>query len=578
MTYASGPTSNIHYAAHGAIDRLKLRNGLFEQTSFNPRLQVTGITLGTSLGANDKWGIGNVYATAGYNNGNLLSQTITVPGMGSPAQIFLYDPVNRITLATENPSNAFAPACPDAGSQWCERFGYDNYGNRSMSQSSNTGIVAPVGFNASSNRITDSGWGYDQAGNLNQDLGALASYKYDAENRLVAACANDGPATCTNQAGAGRTLYNYDGEGRRVSKQTPDGVLTGFVYDASGQLAAEYGGVAMSSGTTEYPTRDQLGSTRVVTDGAQAVTARHDFRPFGDEISATGVRQGITGYGLDGAVRQKFTGQERDGETGLDYFGARYFSGAQGRFTSPDQPFIDQFPQNPQSWNLYSYGRNNPLTYTDPTGQAVQVCTSDESGKQTCTVLSDPQYAAAIAGNNPGINAPAAGASAGPGGGLAVGGAITCGGVVCGSATYQEESMQETTGDLVALGQLTASIPSLVRGGASLSQSLIRGVAGLFSKEAEAAAKVTVQDILQGAVREGGSRTDIYSKPGGFAQATQDFESLEGTSQTVGPVRIKDLPNGGGRAVLRNLSSDGRPTLEIQPAGGGYKGTAIRYN
>jgi RHS repeat-associated protein len=286
----------------------------------------------------------------------------------------------------------------------------------------------------------------------------------------------------------------------------------------------------------------------------------------------------IPSYGSANFPTQKFTGKERDAETGLDFFGARYFSAAQGRFTSPDQPLIDQFPQDPQSWNMYSYGRNNPLKYTDPTGQAVQVCTNDESGKQTCVVMSDPQYAAAIAGNNPGINAPAAGANAGPGGGLAMGGAITCGGVVCGSATYQEESMQDTTGDLVAIGQTVASIPSLVRGGAALSRSLMSGVTNLFSKEAGAAAKATVQDILQGAVREGGSRTEIYAKPGGFAQATKDFESLEGSAQTVGPVRIKDLPNGQGRAVLRNFSSDGRPTLEIQPAGGGYKGTAIRYN
>lgn len=68
-------------------------------------------------------------------------------------------------------------------------------------------------------------------------------------------------------------------------------------------------------------------------------------------------------------VRQ-FTGKERDSETGLDYFGARYFSGAQGRFTSPDEPLIDQDPTDPQSWNLYSYVRNNPLRLTDPTGQA----------------------------------------------------------------------------------------------------------------------------------------------------------------------------------------------------------------
>ena len=67
----------------------------------------------------------------------------------------------------------------------------------------------------------------------------------------------------------------------------------------------------------------------------------------------------------------KFTGKERDQECGLDYFGARYFSGAMGRFTSADQPLLDQDPSDPQSWNLYAYGRNNPLSFIDPTGTTV---------------------------------------------------------------------------------------------------------------------------------------------------------------------------------------------------------------
>ncbi|HWB85158.1 MAG TPA: RHS repeat-associated core domain-containing protein [Bryobacteraceae bacterium] len=69
-------------------------------------------------------------------------------------------------------------------------------------------------------------------------------------------------------------------------------------------------------------------------------------------------------------MRQKFTGKERDSETGLDYFGLRYFSSAQGRWTSPDQPFTDQHPEDPQSWNMYGYVRNNPLKNTDPDGRA----------------------------------------------------------------------------------------------------------------------------------------------------------------------------------------------------------------
>ncbi len=50
-----------------------------------------------------------------------------------------------------------------------------------------------------------------------------------------------------------------------------------------------------------------------------------------------------------------FKGKERDAETGLDYFGARYFSGAQGRFTSVDPAFESENDANPQSWNRYAY-------------------------------------------------------------------------------------------------------------------------------------------------------------------------------------------------------------------------------
>lgn len=70
-------------------------------------------------------------------------------------------------------------------------------------------------------------------------------------------------------------------------------------------------------------------------------------------------------------VRHLFTGKERDGETGLDFFGARYMSAAQGRFTSADAPFADQIPADPQSWNLYAYARNNPLRYVDRDGRCV---------------------------------------------------------------------------------------------------------------------------------------------------------------------------------------------------------------
>ena len=123
----------------------------------------------------------------------------------------------------------------------------------------------------------------------------------------------------------------------------------------------------------EYFHYDALGSVRLVVDfpvsNSNYTIARHDYLPFGEEIQAgTFGRTADLGYGFDPTPR-RFTGKERDTESGLDYFGARYYSGAQGRFTSADEPFADQSPDDPQSWNLYSYVRNQPLSFVDPSGR-----------------------------------------------------------------------------------------------------------------------------------------------------------------------------------------------------------------
>jgi RHS repeat-associated protein len=116
--------------------------------------------------------------------------------------------------------------------------------------------------------------------------------------------------------------------------------------------------------------QDHLGSTRMVVDwsGSLGGIRRHDFAPFGEEIGAgIGIRSASNGYEVD-TVRQKYTAHERDSETGLDYFGARYYTNLQGRFTSPDPLLSSGRPANPQSWNRYAYVWNNPLRLIDPNG------------------------------------------------------------------------------------------------------------------------------------------------------------------------------------------------------------------
>jgi len=267
--------------------------------------------------------------------------------------------------------------CPDTGSQWCLKYNYGAASTPSFGSQSNLGsnLFQVIGTNAK-NQIGSSAWVYDQRGNLlpaGYGGTTTGTYAYDAENRQTAAC-SPSDSTCVSTAGAGRTLYTYDGNGHRVMTSYATGETATFVYDVTGSVAVEYSTQpANLLCNTCYLTTDHLGGSRVMTNQAGTVVFRQDYLPFGESllIGSTSPRYGIPGYGAATDLRQQFTSKERDNETGLDYFGARYFSGPQARFMSPDQPLNDQDPSDPQSWNLYMYGRNNPLRFVDPTGEFV---------------------------------------------------------------------------------------------------------------------------------------------------------------------------------------------------------------
>lgn len=144
---------------------------------------------------------------------------------------------------------------------------------------------------------------------------------------------------------------------------------TEYAYDGAGQLAAEYSSEAQSVAGTQYVMTDALGTTRL--EMAATGVRRRDYMPFGEELGAPHGRTTALGYGLDGqSVR--FTGKERDAETGLDYFGARYMASGYGRWTGPDPVIVnDERLSDPQRLDLYAYARNNPLKFVDPTGEDI---------------------------------------------------------------------------------------------------------------------------------------------------------------------------------------------------------------
>ncbi len=124
---------------------------------------------------------------------------------------------------------------------------------------------------------------------------------------------------------------------------------------------------------TVYFHTDAIGSVRMVTDASGAVLHRYDYSPDGALVSQEG--SGVPWN------RRSWAGKERDAETAagatqpLDYFGARSYAQQLGRFTAVDPVLvIEDALGDPQRWNRYGYGMNNPLRYVDPDGRYVFHC------------------------------------------------------------------------------------------------------------------------------------------------------------------------------------------------------------
>jgi RHS repeat-associated protein len=127
----------------------------------------------------------------------------------------------------------------------------------------------------------------------------------------------------------------------------------------------------MSNGAVDYFHPDHLGSTSVVTTATGTQEQSLAYYPFGGTRANTGTLN----------VPYKYTDKELD-ETGLYFYGARYYDATLGRFVSADSIIPD--PTNPQDLNRYSYVRNNPLRYIDETGHGPNVCSSPDCDTDAC--------------------------------------------------------------------------------------------------------------------------------------------------------------------------------------------------
>ena len=354
--------SAINYGPTGQPTALSYGNGLVETLSYNNRLQPQQLSTinSTTLANVLSMTLSFVDPVSGHNNGNLISMSATGAQVIS-GRSYTYDSLNRLTTMSAPGDSS---AC--TGLSWT----YDAWGNRSAQTV--TGGSCPDAFTTTftqNNNRMDS-YSYDAAGNLLGD--GTHTYTYDGEGRTLKV---DGGSTAT---------YVYDAEGRRIEK-IKGPAQTHYWYGTDGQVRAEsnqsgslqndylyLGGKMLAqytSTTTMFAHLDHLGSTRLVTAVNGSTAECDDYLPFGEQLSYSGTHP----CSNTADTTHKFTGQERDTETNLDKFEARYFSSTMGRFMIPDwdaKPVTVPYAHfgNPQSLNLYVYVSNNPLTFADPDG------------------------------------------------------------------------------------------------------------------------------------------------------------------------------------------------------------------
>jgi RHS repeat-associated protein len=372
VIYANNPT----YLASGAMQEFVSPNfsGNKYHADYNNRLQPTEIWAGSDKthALFDKQYSYNAPNTTHMNNGNVYTVTNVIDD--NRTQSFTYDALNRLRTAGDK-------------ANWANSYLYDPWGNLyqkvmgSLPKGENMTHVAN-----NFNRLSE--MQYDTAGNVTADDQGN-TLVYDAENRVIS----------VSNSVSGTTTYTYDAGGRRITKSN-GGAVTNYWFGPSGEPLSEtdasgnfthyifFGGQRLARNIPQpssnppdikYYITDHLHSTAMFVDQAGAsnsILDDNDFYPWGGVVPGVGKTTSNNHY--------KFTGKERDTESGLDYFGARYYTNATGRFMSPDWaakptsvPYADF--GDPQSLNLYSYVRNSPIVRVDADGHMGSIMHAPEN-------------------------------------------------------------------------------------------------------------------------------------------------------------------------------------------------------
>jgi RHS repeat-associated protein len=443
-------------------------------------------------------------------------------------EVFVYDKVGRLKSGTVRG--------PDLTSLQTQTFSHDVYGN--LTGTSKLGQTVTLSVDASTNHLVDAG--YDASGNVVSSgsrryhydaLGMLntVSVGSDVKPRIVYAYTADDERLFAFDVAANTTHWTLRGLDNKVLRDFKQeggvwSVERDYVYRDGFLLAA-----IKSAGAVEHYTLDHLGTPRLITDGAGNKIGYHAYWPFGEEWTSGNVQEGLA---------LKFTGHERDadptgGAVPLDYMHARYYQAAWGRFTTVD-PGGALDLDDPQSWNLYTYARNNPLLRVD------------RDGRYGVIVFVE----AAV---------------------VVVAAAVVI--------RYEMFLREQNRHDPSRTNRQVAA-DNIREARASLSTRLQRMRGGNIAKSE---ANKTVDEVLKHTTpgretRSGNRVTQQHDAAGGTNQAVRDFHDVvvPGSVEAKGDGVLVGRTPDGRTVVVRPTSTDGRPTVEVQD--GKDKKTKIRYS
>lgn len=318
-------------------------------------------------------------ASGTFRDGNIVSATFTGSALSSPHEYtYQYDEAGRLTAAITGKAKAGMIPHPEWNLQ---QVAYDANGNLLHMQQGDTSstyqytqgtnklkalLRKATGQHPSGSEASDEAYEHNANGWITKS-GGIDAVNYDPNAAL--------PVDV--HAGKQRTHVRYGGRRQRVVKTTTTSGQNAsqeqrlYVHGANtyplvehtqtGKIYYIYGPGGLIAQSEDAQTfafflKDHLGSTRVVVNEANQPVATFNYLPFGSLVPENSHPQEAVRR-----FRYLFTGQEYDEEIGLHNYRARMYGSDLGRFLTPDPK--QQFP------SPYVYVNNNPLNFTDPSGE-----------------------------------------------------------------------------------------------------------------------------------------------------------------------------------------------------------------